>query len=383
MLESNEHYQPLILIVDDIPKNLQILGSILNLESYQIAFASSGEQALAVLETAQPDIILLDIMMPDMDGMEVCARIKANPEICDIPIIFITGRAEQEDIVKGLKLGAVDYITKPFNTPELLTRVKTHLELKLSKDKLKLYAKTLEHTRDELAQLNASKDKFFSIIAHDLRSPFSGFLGLTQLLLDDYSRLEGDDLQQIANSMNKAANKLYGFLENLLEWSRSQMGKMELRFDRFDIKEALNRIEFLFSDTLLEKKITIHNNLTEKVIVFADNHTLSTALRNIISNAVKFTPIGGTIEFNIIEQTADTIVFEIKDSGEGIPAHQIPKLFQIESKIVTTGTANEKGSGLGLLLVKEFIDKNNGNIQLISEIGKGTSAILTLPLAKI
>ncbi len=383
MLESNENYQPLILIVDDIPKNLQILGSILNLESYQIAFASSGEQALAVLETTQPDIILLDIMMPDMDGMEVCARIKSNPEICDIPIIFITGRAEQEDIVKGLKLGAVDYITKPFNTPELLTRVKTHLELKLSKDKLKHYAKTLEQTRDELAQMNASKDKFFSIIAHDLRSPFSGFLGLTQLLLDDYNRLEGDDLQQIASSMNKAANKLYGFLENLLEWSRSQMGKMELRFDRFDIKEALNRIEFLLSDTLLEKKITINNNLTESVIAFADNHTLSTALRNLISNAVKFTPIGGTIEFNILEQTSDEIVFEIKDSGAGIPAHQIPQLFQIESKIITTGTANEKGSGLGLLLVKEFIDKNNGKIQLISEIGKGTSAILTLPLAKI
>ena len=119
------------------------------------------------------------------------------------------------------------------------------------------------------------------------------------------------------------------------------------------------------------------------MIAVADNHTLSTALRNLIANAVKFTPIGGTIEFNILERTADEIVFEIKDSGAGIPALQIPKLFQIESKIITTGTANEKGSGLGLLLVKEFIDKNNGKIQLISEIGKGTSAILTLPLAKI
>ena len=374
---DNTH--PLILIVDDIPKNLQVLGSILNLESYQIAFASTGLEALNVLETTKPDLILLDIMMPEMDGFEVCSIIKSNTELKDIPIIFITGKAEQEDIVNGLKLGAVDYITKPFNTPELLTRVKTHVELKRSKDNIQKYAKELEHARDELALMNASKDKFFSIVAHDLRSPFSGFMGLTQLLLEDYSRLQPEDLQQIASSMNKASHKLYSFLENLLEWAKSQMGHIELEFIRIDIHEVFKRIEFLFSDVLSEKDIKVFNNIPPDSIIVADNNTINTAIRNLISNAVKFTPIGGSIEFNLLTMQDDTIQFEIKDSGKGIPKESMEKLFKIDSKVITTGTLNEKGSGLGLLLVKEFVEKNQGTISLQSEINKGTRAILTFP----
>lgn len=379
MLELDNAIHPLILIVDDIPKNLQVLGSILNLELYQIAFASTGLEALNVLETSKPDLILLDIMMPEMDGFEVCAIIKSNPELKDIPIIFITGKAEQEDIVNGLKLGAVDYITKPFNTPELLTRVKTHVELKLSRDSIQRYAKELEQTRDELALLNASKDKFFSIIAHDLRSPFSGFMGLTQLLLEDYSRLQPEDLQQIASSMNKASHKLYSFLENLLEWAKSQMGHIDLLFTKIELFDIFKRIEFLFSDVLLEKNIKVFNNIPPGIYLNVDNNTINTAIRNLVSNAVKFTPIGGTIEFNLLSSTSNTIQFEIKDSGNGIPKEAMEKLFKIDSKIITTGTLNEKGSGLGLLLVKEFIEKNFGTVEIKSEVGNGTSAILSFP----
>lgn len=376
-LDNTEH--PLILIVDDIPKNLQVLGSILNLESYQIAFASTGIEALNVLETTKPDLILLDIMMPEMDGFEVCTIIKSNPDLKDIPIMFITGKAEQEDIVNGLRLGAVDYITKPFNTPELLTRVKTHVELKLSKDSIKKYAKELEHARDELELLNASKDKFFSIVAHDLRSPFSGFMGLTQLLLEDYSRLQPSDLQQIASSMNKASHKLYAFLENLLEWAKSQMGQIDLVFTKIELVDVFKRIEYLFSDVLSEKKITFFNNIPLGVYINADNNTINTAIRNLVSNAVKFTPIGGRIEVNMIEQKNAMVVFEIKDNGVGIPERVKDNLFKIDSKVITTGTSNEKGSGLGLLLVKEFIEKNSGSITLQSEVGVGTRAILSFP----
>lgn len=379
-MSKNEHNtQPLILIVDDIPKNLQVLGSILNLESYQIAFASSGMQALTVLETTKPDLVLLDIMMPEMDGFEVCTYIKSNPDLKDIPVIFITGKAEQEDIVTGLKLGAVDYITKPFNTPELLTRVKTHIELKRSKDDIRKYAVELEQARDELTLLNASKDKFFSIVAHDLRSPFSGFLGLTQLLLEDYNRLKPDDMQQIASSMNKAAIKLYSFLENLLQWSKSQMGHISLNSTKLELNDIFNRIQFILSDTIADKNITITNNIPKDLFVSADNNTLDTAIRNLVTNAIKFTPQQGTIDFNLLDVTPDMVLFEISDSGVGIPPDSLSKLFRIDSKVITIGTANERGSGLGLLLVKEFIEKNNGTIALESKINFGTKAKISLP----
>ena len=379
-MSKNEHNtQPLILIVDDIPKNLQVLGSILNLESYQIAFASSGMQALTVLETTKPDLVLLDIMMPEMDGFEVCTYIKSNPDLKDIPVIFITGKAEQEDIVTGLKLGAVDYITKPFNTPELLTRVKTHIELKRSKDDIRKYAVELEQARDELTLLNASKDKFFSIVAHDLRSPFSGFLGLTQLLLEDYNRLKADDMLQIASSMNKAAIKLYSFLENLLQWSKSQMGHISLNTTKLELNDIFNRIQFILSDTIADKNITITNNIPKDLFVSADNNTLDTAIRNLVTNAIKFTPQQGTIDFNLLDVTPDMVLLEISDSGVGIPPDSLSKLFRIDSKVITIGTANERGSGLGLLLVKEFIEKNNGTIALESKINFGTKAKISLP----
>ena len=195
-------YKPLILIVDDIPKNLQVLSSILSFEGYQISFASSGSQALNIIETSLPDLILLDIMMPIMDGYEVCKILKSNPRTKDIPIIFLTGKVEAEDIVHGLKIGAVDYITKPFNSAELLSRVHTHIELKLSRDAIVKYNYELEESKKQLLELNASKDKFFSIIAHDLRSPFTGFIGLSQLLSEEYDSINKEELSKIGSSMN-------------------------------------------------------------------------------------------------------------------------------------------------------------------------------------
>jgi two-component system sensor histidine kinase/response regulator len=157
-----ENPKPLIFIVDDVPGNLQVLIHILKQEEYRIAAAGNGHQALDMIPAARPDLVLLDIMMPGMDGYEVCRQLKTNPAAADIPIIFLTAKAETADIVKGFELGAVDYVTKPFNPAELLVRVKTHLELKFS--------------REKLTDLIAARDKFFSIIAHDLRNPVQNLI---------------------------------------------------------------------------------------------------------------------------------------------------------------------------------------------------------------
>jgi two-component system, sensor histidine kinase and response regulator len=375
--------KPLILIVDDIPKNLQVLSNILNSDGYQISFASNGEQALSVVDSTLPDLILLDIMMPEMDGFEVCKRLKNNQNTKNIPIIFLTGKAETEDIVKGLKLGAVDYITKPFNSIELLSRVHTHLELKLSRDTIIKYNQELTKAKEDLAVLNANKDKFFSIISHDLRGPFSGFLGLSELLSDEFENLERDEISKIGDSMNKAAKRLFSLIENLLEWSRSQMGKIENNPINMDLKQSCNRIFSIFSNTAEAKKIKLINKVPEDIIIFADNMLLNTILRNLISNAIKFTHENGEIKVDSIDsQDSNFYEVSVSDNGVGMNKEAMDKIFRIDAKHSTVGTAKEQGTGLGLLLCKEFVEKGGGKLWVESTVGIGTKFSFTIQKAK-
>jgi len=197
---NEEIHKGSVLIVDDIPENLQVLGNILLQKGLDVGFATNGEEALEAIEYSKPDIILLDIMMPGMSGITVCQKLKANPETKDIPVIFITAKAQPEDIIKGFEVGAVDYVTKPFNSGELIARVSIQLELKKSRD---LIAKQ----NQELHELNATKDKFFSIIAHDLRGPFSGLLGLTDLLSQEGETMQTDEIIDLIKKIHQTLKK--------------------------------------------------------------------------------------------------------------------------------------------------------------------------------
>lgn len=371
--------KPLILIVDDIPKNLQVLSSILNKENYQISFASNGKQALSVIETTLPDLILLDIMMPEMDGYEVCRNLKNNTNTSHIPIIFLTGKAESDDIVEGLKIGAVDYITKPFNSTELITRVKTHLELKLSRDAIVEYNIELKAAQDELKALNANKDKFFSIIAHDLRGPFSGFMGLSELLTEDFDQLDKKEVVQIGESLNKAAKRLFALIENLLEWSRAQMGRIDFNPSNIDIQDAVTRVTQVFKDTAESKSINLINLVPKDMYVLADNNMMNTILRNLTSNAIKFTHREGTVTYSAASIDEKFIEVSVMDSGVGMTEDAMDKIFRLDAKHSTPGTEKEQGTGLGLLLCKEFVEKHGGTINVKSVVGEGTTFTFTLP----
>jgi signal transduction histidine kinase len=318
-------------------------------------------------------------MMPEMDGYEVCEQLKKNDNTKDIPVIFLTGKAETEDIIKGFRLGAVDYVTKPFNSVELLSRVRTHIELKLSKDFLMEYNQQLTEAEKELRQLNASKDKFFSIVAHDMRGPFSGFLGLTELLSVEYDNLDKDEIMQIGDSMNKAAKRLFSFLENLLEWSRSQMGRMDYTPLKFDLFGVVDKIVKLMSATANKKKINIIQEIDRNTYVYADNNMLNTVMRNLVSNALKFTKEGGHITISAKDIDDDRVMISVADTGIGMKEEAKSKIFRIETKYSTPGTNNEQGTGLGLILCKELVEKNDGEIFVESELGKGTTFSFTLP----
>lgn len=365
-------------MVDDNPKNLQILSAVLYKEGHTIVFASNGKQAIEIAQNQSPDLILLDINLPDIDGFDVCRKLKNNPLTKDIPIIFITGRIETEDIVLGFRVGAVDYITKPFNIVELLSRVNTHLNLKRSRDEVIRYSKELEKTQAELKQALAQRDKFFSIIAHDLRGPFTGFIGLSELLVDAYDSLERDDIQQIANSMNSAAKKLFEFLENLLEWSRSQIGGLQYNPTIIDVNDLFDRVSSLFKNNANNKNIEFVKEVQDKMFIWADNYQTNTIIRNLVSNAIKFSFPNSKIILGA-RDLGDFVEIYVKDFGTGLSDEAKDKVFLIEAKYTTPGTQNEPGTGLGLVLCKELAEKQNGALYFETELNKGTTFFVNLP----
>ena len=366
--------KPLILIVDDTPKNIQVLGKTLHEIGYNVSIATSGSQALDSVKKESPDLILLDIQMPEMDGFEVCKILQANPDTKEIPVIFLTAVIDSEKIVKGFEIGAVDYITKPFHTAELTMRVATHIEIKQSREKIR-------KTNEQLKELNATKDKFFSIIAHDLKNPFNTLLGFSKLLFENAPNYTTDQIQQYAQIMNHTAKQSYALLENLMQWAKSQTEKIKIIPRNSSMNELLSITIPIVNGSALKKNITIESNISTEDIVYADNSLTATILRNLLTNAIKFTHANGKI--TVSTQRKDIFLeVSITDTGVGIEPMNIDKLFRIDSKVTSHGTDNEEGTGLGLILCKEFVEKQGGTIWAISEVGKGSTFTFTLPLAE-
>lgn len=355
--------KPLILIVDDTPKNLQLLSNILHDKGYNICISTSGSRALETINTEAPDLILLDIQMPVMDGFETFKALKLNPKAKDIPVIFLTAVVEPEKILQGFELGAVDYITKPFSIPELTARVATHIEIKRS--------------REKLIELNATNEKLFSIISHDLRSSLGSVLSFSDLLLENLEQYPKSKIQQFVNNIYQSSKNTFELLENLLDWSRLQTERITQRIEKHHLKNNIDNIFQLYSEIAKKKQITLQNNIRPDVLIYSDIDMTKTVLRNLISNAIKFTNAEGLVSVNFIENDTN-IEIQITDSGVGIMAENIPNLFSIEKNISTLGTNNEKGTGLGLMLCKELIEKQGGKIWVESELGKGSIFKFTL-----
>jgi signal transduction histidine kinase len=311
-------------------------------------------------------------MMPDMDGFEVCRLLKENPKLNEVPVIFISALNETKDIITALNSGGVDYITKPFHPEEVRARVATHLQLYRQKIELKKQS-------EELLKLNNEKDKFFSIIAHDLRAPFNGFLGLTQILAKELPTLTMKELNMIAVSMQNSATNYFSLLENLLEWAKIQRGMVP-----FDPKltELLPIVEDGLAAVLesaKNKEIELTWLIPDKLEIFADYHIVQTVIRNLVSNAVKFTPKGGKITLSAKANDDNSIEIAIKDTGIGMNSELIESLFRLDINTSRKGTEGEVSTGLGLILSKDFIEMHNGTISVESEVGKGSSFLFTIP----
>ena len=244
----------------------------------------------------------------------------------------------------------------------------------------------LKNSERKLQELNDSKDKFFSIIAHDLRSPFNGLLGFSDFLANEIEDLEKEDIKKFAGEINKAANNLFKLLNNLLDWSRLQTGTMKFQPQMIDIADIASEITNLMKGNAIKKKIELVNSIQKSVEVFADSNMIHSIIRNLVSNAIKFTDAGGTVKLSL-SNSGKIVEVSVTDDGVGIPEEKISNIFKIGNYKSTLGTSDEKGSGLGLILCKDFVERHNGKIFCESSTGekgkRGTKFTFTLPKSDI
>lgn len=231
---------------------------------------------------------------------------------------------------------------------------------------------------EELREINESKDEFFSIIAHDLRSPFQGLLGVSKILTEEFESLSQEEVKYFIFTLNDALQNQYKFLDDLLSWSRIQSNRMVFNPQKLNLSLQLEDIIMLLYHNIKNKKISIHNKVDANLLIYADENMLALLLRNLISNAIKFTPGGGLIEIYALNRQTD-ILIDVNDNGVGISEENIKKLFRIDKQFTTTGTNQEKGNGLGLVLCREIIEKHGGKIWAESSPGKGSSFKFILP----
>ncbi len=366
---------PKILIIDDIAENIKVAANVLKKNNFNISYAKNGKAGIERAEKVHFDLILLDVMMPEMDGFEVCRRLKHNDKTKEIPVIFLTAKADEESLRKGFDAGGVDFITKPFKASELIARVNTHIQLKYIQDQL-------SKTNEEIRLANENKDKLLSIIAHDLRNPFSVLITFSKLIMDSYDDFSKEDILTYMKSFYDTSKQGFNLLDNLLKWSKSQTGKMEIEHELLDMNDLAEETITLLNSQAFNKNIKLLNKIPKGLYAYADTNMILTVLRNLISNAIKFTEKGGTVTASG-EKQGQKILIHISDTGVGIAEEDIPKIFRIDIKHSTKGTSGEQGTGLGIILCKEFIEKNNGELKVQSKLNKGTTFTFTLPQAHI
>lgn len=364
-----------ILIVDDVMSNVLLLKVLLTNEKFAIATASNGRQALEQVEKENPDLVLLDVMMPDMSGFEVAQHLKSNPNTADIPIIFLTALNSTADIVKGFQVGANDFISKPFNKEELIIRV-TH-QISLVADKRLILSKT-----EELQRTIAGRDKLYSVIAHDLRSPMGSIkMVLNMLILNLPSEKIGAEMYELLTMANQTTEDVFSLLDNLLKWTKSQIGKLNVVYQDVDLVEVTDGVIEIFSMVASLKKIRIREMKPEKMMVNADIDMLKTVVRNLLSNAIKFSKENSEVLVKMEEVDGMAVVI-VQDYGCGISEEGQKKLLHTDTHFSTFGTNNEEGSGLGLLLCKDFVVKNGGKLWFTSKEGEGSIFSFSIPVKK-
>lgn len=388
-----------ILIVDDTIYNIQLLSLMLIRQGYKVYQATSGLEALDKVNEQLPDIILLDIRMPDINGYEVCTRLKSNPVTKDIPIIFISSIEEPSEKVEAFSVGGVDYISKPFQLIEVLARIETHLRLcslqkKLQEqnEQLQLSAEVLSRSLKHERELSQMKTDFISVVSHEFRTPLTTIQSASELL-EYYEWTKEEKVEQL-HQIQSEVKHMTALMEDVLFLSRSNTNKAKLNLTKFDllsfISQLLRQMQRTFAqEYTLNSSIYISSSNTSienlhfqndlpTLIVKMDEKLLRQILTNLLTNAIKYSPQNKIVDFQLtVEQ--DQVVFVISDHGIGIPDEDLEHLFGAFHRGKNVGIL--PGTGLGLSIVKNCIDIHDGSISVESQLDIGTKFTVVLPIA--
>ena len=353
-----------LLVVDDQEDNVQALQLMLGRLGFEILPAATGAQALQWLALRRPDLILLDLLMPGLDGFAVCKQIQQNPEWADIPIIFLSASDDKNLIARALEMGGVDYLTKPFHKPELLSRVRTHLMLKT--------------TRDHLKQFAEDKEELLGMISHHLQNRLSGLEMSAQLLLDRTRSKDDPKVRLLAENIRGTASQMHAFIKALLANATADRG-IAVKMEPVHFPAVAVRAIARYEDAARSKELVLHTRLpNDGIVIQADPGALDQVFDNLLSNAVKFSPPGREISISMQKGNAHAEC-HIRDQGPGFTEEDTTRLYQRYARLSARPTGGEPSTGLGLSIARKLVHAMQGELSCISAPGRGATFVLRFP----
>ena len=371
-------YQSKILIVEDDLINIEIFTEILH-HNYQLFIAPDGKRAEEILTSNMPDIILLDVMLPDTTGIELCRKIKANQATMHIPIIMATSLDNQSDKIRGLEAGANDYLIKPVDSDELKLKIKNHLEIKHLRDELLESYLNIENINKELKKNIIKKGEILSIVAHDMRNPLTTIGGLTEMLMDEFS--PKDPNYSYLQTIERSSDHLISLINDMLEKSKIEAGDIDANKKEVDpglLAEWV--VDMNIPDAhVKQQKIDFSNQA--KGTVNGDKMMLRSVMDNLVSNAIKYSPYNATISITLQNSPEeDAIEFIVIDEGPGFKQNEMGKLFGRFQRLSAKPTGGESSTGLGLSIVKDYTERHNGSIHVENEPERGARITVSFPM---
>ncbi len=355
-----------ILVVDDQEENLRLVGHVLSMMRFEVMTANSAEKAMAHLAECTPDLILLDVMMPETDGITACRDLKADPRWADIPVIFLSAADDKNLIVEALEVGGVDFLTKPFNKAELVTRVRTQLALK--------------HARDQLRVLAEDKDEILGILAHDMKNSLAGMRLSAGLLHSRVAELPARCVPLVENIVN-ATERMLAFMQEFLANQHAE--QLQIKSQVVNLCELVTKLGARHQPAATAKNIKLTAASPEApVFVKGDTEALTQALENLVSNAIKFSPSGREVSITVNRPVGSMVKCSVKDSGPGFTAEDRTKMFRRYGRLSAQPTGDEPSTGLGLSIVKRLIDEMGGVISLADNMGSGAEFVVALRIAE-
>ena len=368
---------PNILVVDDTPANLKLLTEMLKKRGYRVRPVASGKLAIQAVQKEKPDLILLDIVMPEMNGYEVCQHLKADEALKAIPILFISALDEPMDKVKAFAVGGVDYVTKPFQFNEVEARVQTHLQLHQFQLELEWQNRQLQVNNEQLQKLEELQNNLTHMVVHDMRSPLLGITGFLDILEKAAgTKLNQEELEYLSHAQNCSV-VLIGMVNTLLDVCRLEQGEMPLKVTEADL-EILTQKAFASLGSLTRKVTLVFPKQARPVKVNCDANLVTRIIANLVGNAIKFTPEGRTITVSIAGNEEGT-QFRVTDTGRGIPREYHEKIFEKFGQVEAREQGKVYSTGLGLTFCKLAVEAHGGKIGVDSEMDKGSTFWFTLP----